>query len=416
MKHIAIVGAGQAGAALAAKLRALGFDGRVSLIGAEPVAPYQRPPLSKKYMAGEMELDRLKLRPESFYADQQIELITGRAVAAIDPDSKQLRFADGESLSWDKLALTTGADPIRLPAAIGGDLEGVYVMRSLANADAMAPEFQPGRKVLIVGGGYIGLEAAAVAASKGLHVVLVEMAERILARVAAPETAGYFRALHQSHGVDLREGVGLDALTGKDGRVSTARLSDGSEIDVDFVIAGIGVRPGIALAEAAGIAIDNGIRVDALGQSSVADIYAAGDCASFPWNGQRIRLESVPNAIDQAEAVAAAMMGGVEPYIAKPWFWSDQYDVKLQIAGLNSGYDNVVARQAGNGMSFWYFRGDWLLAVDAMNDPRAYMAGKRMIDTDRSPDKAALADPDGDLKQLAQDAASNVQPDNALIA
>ena len=407
MTHIVVIGAGQAGAALTAKLRALGFDGRLTLIGEEPAAPYQRPPLSKKYMLGEMALERMFLRPESFYADQRIELITNQRVAAIDPEAKTLLLEGGEAMRWDKLALTTGSDPIRLPGAIGGDLDGVYTMRTLADADAMAAEFRPGRRVLIVGGGYIGLEAAAVAAKKGLQVVLVELAERILQRVAAPETSDYFRELHRGHGVDLREGVGLTELTGADGRVTGATLSDGSALEIDFAIVGVGIRPATALAEAAGLEIDNGIRVDALGQTSAADIYAAGDCTSFPWRGGRIRLESVPNAIDQAEAAAAAMLGGTEPYVAKPWFWSDQYDVKLQIAGLNAGYDSVVARRTETSASFWYFRGARLLAVDAMNDPRAYMAGKRMIDGDRSPDKSALADPAADLKALVQSAGAN---------
>ena len=407
MTHIVVVGAGQAGAALAAKLRALGFGGRLTLIGEEPVAPYQRPPLSKKYMLGEMALERMFLRPRSFYAEQEIDLVTGQRVAAIDPAARTLRLEGGEGLRWDKLALTTGSAPIRLPAAIGGELGGVYTMRSLADADAMAAEFRPGRRVLIVGGGYIGLEAAAVAASKGLQVVLVERAGRILQRVAAPETSDFFRELHRAHGVDLREGVGLTGLTGTDGRVTGARLSDGSALEIDFAIVGVGIRPATALAERAGLEIDNGIKVDRLGRTSAPDIFAAGDCASFPWQGRRIRLESVPNAIDQAEAAAAAMLGGSEPYIARPWFWSDQYDVKLQIAGLNTGYDCVVARRAGGATSFWYFRGDRLLAVDAMNDPRAYMAGKRMIDTGRSPDMTALADPSTDLKALAQGARSN---------
>ncbi|MEJ1991879.1 MAG: FAD-dependent oxidoreductase [Maritimibacter sp.] len=385
MSHIAVIGAGQAGAALCAKLRNSGYDGRITLVGAESVPPYQRPPLSKKYMSGEMELERLFLRPERFYAEQNIDLRTGTRVAAIDPDSKQLRFADGESLSWDKLALTTGADPIRLPAAIGGNLAGVYVMRSLADADAMAAEFVAGRRLLVVGGGYIGLEAAAVAASKGLKVVLIEKAPRILARVAAPETANWIRTLHQSHGVEIREQVGLERLEGEAGRVTRAWLDDGTAIEIDFVIAGIGVRPATDLAEAAGIATDNGILVNAFGETSQPGIYAAGDCASFPYQGGRLRLESVPNAIDHAEATAATMLGQGQPYLPKPWFWSDQYDVKR---------DGTV--------SHWYFSGERLISVDAMNDPRAYMVGKRMIENGQSPDKAAVANPDIPLKDLMQ--------------
>ncbi|MEE4346957.1 MAG: FAD-dependent oxidoreductase, partial [Paracoccaceae bacterium] len=258
-----------------------------------------------------------------------------------------------------------------------------------------------GRRALIVGGGYIGLEAAAVAAKRGLQVTLVKMADRILQRVAAPETSDYFRALHQSHGVTIREGVGLDRLLGE-GHVTGARLSDGTELDVDLVIVGVGIAPATALAEAAGLEIENGIKVDARGQTSDPAIWAAGDCASFPWKAARIRLESVPNAIDQAECVAENIMGAGRDYVAKPWFWSDQYDVKLQIAGLNAGYDRTVVRPGDKpgSQSVWYFRGDALLAVDAMNDPRAYMIGKRLVEAGQSPSPAAVADPDMPLKSL----------------
>lgn len=400
MVHVVVVGAGQAGAALVAKLRTGGFDGDITLIGEETAPPYQRPPLSKKYLLGEMELERLFLRPQSYYEEQQITLRLGTRVDAIDPLAQTVTAA-GETVAYDMLALTNGSTPRRLPAAIGGDLGGVHVVRSLADVDAMAPEFRPGARVLIVGGGYIGLEAAAVAASKGLKVTLVEMAERILQRVAAPETSDYFRALHARHGVDIREGVGLDRLTGE-GRVSGARLTDGSEIAVDFVIVGVGIAAATGLAEAAGLAIENGIRTDAQGRTSDPNIWAAGDCASFPYRGTRIRLESVPNAIDQAECVAENMLGAGKDYAAKPWFWSDQYDVKLQIAGLNTGYDRVVTRQGERegSVSFWYFRGGELLAVDAMNDPRAYMVGKRLIEAGKSPDAGAVADPGTDLKTL----------------
>jgi 3-phenylpropionate/trans-cinnamate dioxygenase ferredoxin reductase subunit len=299
------------------------------------------------------------------------------------------------------LALTTGSTPRRLPAAIGGALEGVHVVRGLDDVDAMEPEFAEGRRVLIVGGGYIGLEAAAVAAKKGLDVTLVEMADRILQRVAAPETSNYFRDLHGSHGVKILEGVGLDHLTGGT-RVTGAKLTDGTELEVDFVVVGVGIAPGTALAEAAGLELDNGIRTDAQGRTSDASIFAAGDCASFPYRGTRIRLESVPNAIDQAEVVARNMMGEGVDYVAKPWFWSDQYDVKLQIAGLNAGYDSVVTRPGDKdgAVSFWYYKGDELLAVDAANDPRAYMIGKRLIEGGKSPDKAAVADTSIELKSL----------------
>ena len=399
MSGIIVIGAGQAGSSLVAKLRKDGYEGEITLIGSEPVPPYQRPPLSKAYLLGEMELERLFLRPESFYADQNITLRLGETVTAIDAAAKTVSLGD-EVLSYDHLALTTGSVPRRLPAAIGGDLDGVFVVRTLADVDAMEPSVREGARALIVGGGYIGLEAAAVAAKKGMQVVLVEMGDRILQRVAAPETSDYFRKVHTGHGVDIREGVGLSRLTGE-GRVTGAELTDGTSLEVDLVIVGVGITPDTALAEAAGVELDNGIKTDAHGRTSDPSIWAAGDCASFPYKGQRIRLESVPNAIDQAEVVAQNILGGEVEYVAKPWFWSDQYDVKLQIAGLNTGYDNVVVRRTDElSVSFWYYHGDQLIAVDAMNDPRAYMVGKRLIEGEKSPDKAIVADAAADLKPL----------------
>jgi len=398
MTHIAVIGAGQAGASLVAKLRSEGFEGDITLIGAEAVPPYQRPPLSKAYLLGDMTLERLFLRPQSFYDENDIALRLGTQVTAIDTSAKTIAIGD-ELLSYDQLALTTGSVPRKLPASAGGTLGGVYTVRDLADVDAMAPHVTEGGRVLVVGGGYIGLEAAAVCAKKGMHVTLVEMADRILQRVAAPETSDYFRALHTAHGVDIREGVGLDGLIGED-HVTGARLSDGAELACDMVIVGVGIAPGTALAEAAGLTLDNGIATDAQGRTSAPDVWAAGDCASFPYRGHRIRLESVPNAIDQAEIVARNMLDAGVEYVAKPWFWSDQYDIKLQIAGLNTGYDRVVVRDGVTARSHWYYAGDTLLAVDAMNDPRGYMVGKRMIEAGRSPDPALVADASVDAKAL----------------
>ena len=398
MTHVVVVGAGQAGQAVVTKLRNSGFDGGITFIGEETAPPYQRPPLSKAYLLGDMELERLYLRPESFYADNNISLRLGSKVETVDAAAKTVSLA-GETITYDHLVLTTGSDPRRLPAAIGGTLDGVYTVRTLKDVDQMEPEFREGAKVLIIGGGYIGLEAAAVAAKKGLNVTLVEMADRILQRVASPETSGYFRDLHKSHGVDLREGVVLERLTGE-GRVTGAKLSDGSELDVDFVIVGVGITPATALAEMAGIELENGIKTDIKGQTSDPNIWAAGDCASFPYKGERIRLESVGNAIDQAEVVAENIMGANKDYVAKPWFWSDQYDCKLQIAGLNTGYDQVVTRQGENSVSYWYYKENQLVALDAMNDPRAYMVGKRLIEAGKSPAQDAVGNPETDLKEL----------------
>ena len=397
--QVVVVGAGQAGAAVAARLRAQGHAGGVTLIGAEAAPPYQRPPLSKGYLLGEMPADRLWLRGAEFYADQGIDLRLGAAVTAIDPAARVVTVGGGP-VGYDHLVLATGAVPRRLPAAIGGDLGGVHTVRSLADVDAMRAEFAPGRRLVIVGGGYIGLEAAAVAVRLGLQVTVLEMAQRILQRVASPQTSCYFKQLHQSHGVTILESTGLERVLGA-GRVRAVRLSDGREVPADFVIVGVGVTPDTALAQAAGLQIDNGIWTDEMGRTSDPAIWAAGDCASFPQGEGRLRIESVGNAIDMAEAVADNILGAMTPYTARPWFWSDQYDCKLQIAGLNTGYDRVVVRgPVGDAVSHWYFRGLDLLAVDAMNDPRAYMVGKRLIEASRSVDPAALIDPATDLKSL----------------
>jgi 3-phenylpropionate/trans-cinnamate dioxygenase ferredoxin reductase subunit len=401
--RIVVVGAGQAGLSLVARLRALGHAGSLTLIGAETDPPYQRPPLSKAYLQGEMARERLWLRPRSFYEEGGIELLTAARVAAIDREAKAVVLTDGRRLPYDLLALTTGALPRRLPAAAGGDLDGVFVMRSLADADALAAALRPGMPALIAGGGYIGLEGAAVLAEKGLDVTLIELAPRILARVAAPATADFFRALHRGHGVDVREGVRVTGLTGAEGRVTGVELADGARIPAEVVLVGVGITPDTALAEAAGLAVADGIVVDAAGRTSDPAIFAAGDCTRFPWRGGTVRLESVPNAIDQGEAVAEAMLGSGEGYQARPWFWSDQYDVKLQIAGLNTGWETTVVRPGARegSQSVWYFAGERLLAVDAMNDPRAYMTGKRWIEAGVSPGPSALADTAADLKTLA---------------
>ena len=283
MVQIVVIGAGQAGAALVAKLRSGGYAGKITLIGEEAAPPYQRPPLSQAYLMGEMAEERLYLRSAEYYASNDIKLMLGKPVSSIDAAAKTVTVG-GDSLHYDQLAFTTGSIPRRLPTAIGGDLDGVYTVRSLGDVDAMRSEFVAGRRVVIIGGGYIGLEAAAVASKLGLDVTVVEMAPRILQRVAAPETSDYFRALHASHGVTILEGVGLDRFLG-DGHVTTARLTDGRELPADFVIAGVGIVPATLLAGMAGLAIDNGIKTNARGRTSDPNIWAAGDCASFPWRG-----------------------------------------------------------------------------------------------------------------------------------
>ncbi|SMO96188.1 NAD(P)/FAD-dependent oxidoreductase [Paracoccus laeviglucosivorans] len=399
MRHVVIIGAGQAGAACAAKLRALKFDGEITMIGDEPSPPYQRPPLSKAYLLGDIEQERLWLRSAEFWAEHRINLRLGQPVSAIDTSARQLQLGD-ERLSYDELVLATGSAPRLLPAAIGGDLDGVFTVRTLADVDRMRADFAPGRDLVVIGGGYIGLEAAAVGRKLGLNVTVVEMAPRILQRVAASETADYFRKLHGDNKVRLLEGTGVERLLGET-RVRAVKLQDGRELPADFVIAGIGITPCDTLASAAGIAVQNGIRTDAQGRTSAAHVWAAGDCASFPLGGQHVRLESVGHAIDQAELVAANILGAAKDYVPKPWFWSDQYDCKLQIVGLNTGYDRTVVRAAeGAPTSVWYFAAERLLAVDAMNDPKAFMIGKRLIEAGKTVDAAILADAATDLKAL----------------
>ncbi|KKX28813.1 FAD-dependent oxidoreductase [Rhizobium sp. LC145] len=400
--RLVIVGAGQAGFALAAKLRLLKDERPITLIGAEDVPPYQRPPLSKKYLLGEMEFDRLTFRQENWYAENQVDLRLSTHVEEIDRAARRVRMQDGSVLDYETLALATGSTPRTLPAAIGGDLDGVFVVRDKRDADLLSGEMRAGRRLLIIGGGYIGLEAAAVARHLGVEVTLIEMADRILQRVAAKETADAMRAIHLRHGAVIREKTGLVRLLGEGGKVRGAELSDGSVVDVDVVIVGIGVMPNDRLAQESGLDVGNGVIVDEFGRTSDPSIFAMGDCAMLPWRGRRIRLESVQNAVDQAEAVATVLAGDGEPYDPKPWFWSDQYDVKLQIAGFNLGYDETLVRPGmrEGSLSIWYFREGEFIAVDAINDAKAYVTGKKMLEAGIAPDRRVLADPSIDLKQL----------------
>ncbi len=401
MEKVIIVGGGQAAASLAHKMRSLGFDGALTMMCEEKTPPYQRPPLSKKYLLGEMALERLYLRPEHYYVEQNITLHLGERVNAIDRQNNEIITEKGQ-YAYDRLVLATGSTPRLLPAHLGGTLENVFSVRDLKDADSLAPHMKEGKRLLIIGGGYIGLEAAAVAAARGMDVTLIEMSERILQRVAAPQTSDYFRSLHQSHGVTIKEQTGLTRLLGQNGQVVGAELSDGSTLEIDLAILGIGITPATNLAQDCGLAFENGIRVDALGRSSDPNIWAAGDCCSFPYKDGYLRLESVPNAIDQAEVIAQNIMGAEIAYIPKPWFWSDQYDVKLQIAGLNTGYDKIIERKNPTllSQSFWYYAQDTLIAVDAMNDPRAYMVAKKLIESGLTPDPALVEDASSNLKDL----------------
>ena len=403
-RRAVIVGAGQAGVSVAEKLRANGFKGTVTLVGDEPHAPYQRPPLSKAYLLGQVERQRLKLKAEDWYAKNMIELRIDVRVDSIDRQQRHIRLAEGSALPYDDLVLTTGAIPRQLPKAISCGLSGVFTVRSLSDIDALRPVFQSSGKLLVIGGGYIGLEIAAVARSRGLAVEVVETADRILPRVACTETAYEIEALHRSKGVKFHFGVSVDKLLGAD-HVTAARLANGKIIQANVVVAGIGALPNSALAQRAGLAVDDGIVVDACGRTDDPSIWAAGDCANFCLLSGSLRLESVGNAIDSADLVARNIMGAQQPYQPTPWFWSDQFDLKLQIAGLSRPSDRVVVRKgSGPGRSHWYYREGKLVAVDGLNAPRDYLIGKRLMAMSASPPPADLADGDIALEALAKGA------------
>lgn len=398
---IVIVGAGQAGLSTAEKLRANGFAGSLTLIGEEPDAPYQRPPLSKAYLLGELERDRLKLKAEDWYAKNRIALRLGVRVASIDRARRRMCLADGAMLNYDRLVLATGATARKLPQAISRGLGGIFTIRTLADIDGLRPALEKQGRLLVIGGGYIGLEIAAVARGLGMAVDVVEAADRPLARVASAQTATAVEALHRSRGVTFHLGKAVSELLGAD-RVAGARLGDGTIVTADVIVAGIGGMPETALAAEAGLAIDNGITADAYGLTDDPFIWAAGDCANFSLPEGGLRMESVGNAIDSADVVARNIMGARQPYRPKPWFWSDQFDLKLQIAGLSRPGDTVVVRQgAGPGRSHWYYREGQLVAVDGLNAPRDYLIGKRLLAASASPDPAQVADPVLALEALA---------------
>lgn len=398
-QRVVIVGGGQA----ALRLRAQGYGGSIDILSEEPGLRYQRPPLSKNYLKCELSEDRLHLRPENVYQSLDIALRRETQALFIDRVKKRVATSDNAQVLYDKLILATDASARTLPAAIGGKLENVYTFRSLADADLLAAEVRPGQRLLVVGGGYIGLEMAAVAVDRGLEVTLIEQKDRILNRVAARETADWFRTLHLERGVDLREGVGLERLIARENRAGLAVLTDGSAIGVDFVVAGIGVSANVRLARSAGLFVENGALTNESCLTSDPDIYAIGDCAAFPFRGEMTRFESVQNACDQGEYVADHILGQApEAYLPKPWFWSDQYDVSLKITGLNCGFDHVVTRpgERPGAVSAWYFAGARFLAVDAVNDAKAYITGKRWLAQGLSPEQAALADPSVSLKAV----------------
>jgi 3-phenylpropionate/trans-cinnamate dioxygenase ferredoxin reductase subunit len=402
MERIVVVGAGQGAGQLVASLRQEKYEGEIMMIGDEPYLPYQRPPLSKTYLSGELELPRVLVRPEKFYTDKNIETRLGTRVSAIDRDAKTVTLDDGSVVEWSQLVLATGSHARRLNLP-GIELPGVHYLRTIEDVDAIRADMGEGRRLVIIGGGYIGLEVAAVARKMGMDVTVLEMEDRILARVTTEEMSAYYTRVHTEHGVDIRTRAAAAEILGED-RVTGVRCTDGTELEADAVIVGVGILPTTALAEAAGIECDNGIVVDDHCRTSAPDIHAIGDCSNHPSEllGRRLRLESVPNAMDQARVVAKNLTGGDASYNAVPWFWSDQYDLKLQMVGFSGEADEQVVRGDPDTASFarFYLKDGVVIAVDAVNRPKEFMASKQLVANHARVDAERLADESVDVKEL----------------
>ncbi|HSW14577.1 MAG TPA: FAD-dependent oxidoreductase [Solimonas sp.] len=397
-----IVGAGQAGSDLASSLRQLGYAGRIVLLGEEQAIPYRRPPLSKAFLSGDITEEALYIKTREAYAKHGIELHTGARVTAIDRVAHSVTLADGSACTYSKLALTTGGRARRLDLP-GAGHPNVHYVRTIDDIRQLRERFKPGQRLVIVGGGYIGLEAASVGIKKELKVTLVEALPRLLARVTGAELSQYYDSVHRRHGVDIRLGVGVQALEGN-GKAEAVVLQDGTRLPADIVIVGIGLIPNTELAQQCGVAVDNGILVDLYSQTSDPDIVAAGDCTNHDngFLGRRIRLESVPNASEQARVAAATICGKQVPHASVPWFWSDQYNLKLQMAGLSQGHDRVVVRGSMEQDSFaaFYLQDGVVIAVDTVNRPQDFMFGKKIVAGKLRPDPAMLADESVALKSL----------------
>ncbi|MEQ1597594.1 MAG: FAD-dependent oxidoreductase [Casimicrobium sp.] len=400
---VVIVGAGQGGAAAAIQLRQQGFEGSIAMIGREAEPPYERPPLSKEYLLGEKTFDRLYIRPPEFWAGKDVDLLLGVEVVALDGKARQVTLGDGRTATYTHLIWATGGDPRRLMIP-GAELAGVHGVRTRADADAILTELDGVQRVVVIGGGYIGLEAAAVLRKLGKEVTLLEVLPRVLARVAGPQLSDFYAAEHRAHGVDLRTEMGIEAILGE-GRVSGVRLADGSEVACQMVIVGIGIIPAVGPLLTAGATGGNGVDVDEFCRTSLPGVFAIGDCAAH-FNafadGAVIRLESVQNANDQAAVAVRSILGTAEPYKATPWFWSNQYDLKLQTVGLSTGYDAEVLRgdPASRSFSVIYLRGGKVIACDAVNAIKDYVQARKLVEEAASIAPEDLADTSRPLKEL----------------
>lgn len=406
-KRIVVLGAGQAAAQAIQSLRMGGYTGELTLVGEEPALPYQRPPLSKAYMKGEFAEERLYFKPAAWYEDNNVELILSTRATSIDRAERRVDLEHGGHLEYDALIIATGSRPRALPID-GAELEHVYALRGLADVERIRPQMVAGRSMVIIGAGYIGLEAAAVAQQMGLKTTVLEMAPRVLARVTSPVMSEFYEAEHRRQGVEIRTETSLSKLEGNDGAVTAAVLTDGTKLDADIVLVGIGILPNEALAKDSGIACNNGILVNRDARTSDPRIFAAGDCASRPLVhfGRSGRLESVHNAIEQGKLAAAAILGKPRPNEDCPWFWSDQYDLKLQIAGLGAGYDEIVVRGSPEDRKFaaFYLKNGTLIAVDAINSPPEFLASKKLIMSGAKLSADILADTSITMKEIATNA------------
>jgi 3-phenylpropionate/trans-cinnamate dioxygenase ferredoxin reductase component len=402
--RIVVIGGGQAGAQALQSLRQGGYAGALTLVGDEPALPYQRPPLSKAYMKGEMAEERLYFRPAPWYQDQNIEVILSTPAKSIDRANRKVELAHGGQLDYDALIIATGSRPRVLPTK-GATLHGVHDLRDLSDVERIRPNMIAGRKMVIIGAGYIGLEAAAVARQMGLDVTVLEMAPRVLARVTSPVMSEFFETEHRAQGVQILTGARLDHLDGEGNNVTAAILADATRIEADIVLVGIGIFPNEELAKDAGIACNNGILVDRDARTSDPRVFAAGDCASRPLvhYGRSGRLESVHNAIEQGKLAAAAILGKPRPAEDCPWFWSDQYDLKLQIAGLSQDYDEIIVRGDPKNRKFaaFYLRNGTLIAVDAINSPPEFLASKKLIMSGAKLAPDVLGDTSISMKDIA---------------
>lgn len=401
---VVIVGAGRAGAQCALALHKEGFAGSIAMIGRETEPPYERPPLSKDYLASAKAFERLYIRPPGYWEEKGIRLMLGTEAVGVDPDARQVTLFSGERIGYGKLVWAAGGEARRLSCP-GSGLAGVHVVRTRADCDLLMAEIDGGaRSVAVIGGGYIGLEAAAVLTGLGCKVTLLEALPRVLARVAGEELSAFYEHEHRSHGVDLRTGVSVSELLGE-GHVSAVRLADGSVIAADMVIVGIGIVPAVGPLLAAGAAGQDGVDVDEYCRTSLPDVYAIGDCARFAANyagGKIMRVESMQNANDMANCVAKGIMGRAQPYRALPWFWSDQYDLRLQSAGLAIGYERAVLRgdPQTHEFSVVYLKAGRIIAIDCVNAVADFVQGRKLIEAGACPDPVRLADPEVPLLEL----------------